>query len=672
MDKVIPFKCPVVTDEDISCVTRLLGLPQSAFYGVDGKDPRQDVLKSMAQLDIAACPGSGKTTLLVAKLAILARKWEYSTRGICVLSHTNVARNEIETKLGNSTIGRSILAYPHFVGTIHGFVTEYLASPWLRSLGYPIKLIDSEICESIRWKKLAIKYRKALEYKFVEEASCRIIDKNFNWTKKDGKAAFAGYTDTYKAYRSACEDTAREGFHCYDDMFIWALDLMGKLPWIAELIRDRFPLLFIDETQDNSGEQSTILSKVFMEGEAPVIRQRFGDSNQAIFDHIGIKESSVDCFPNEAFKKDIPNSYRFGQTIANLADSLGVDPYDDGLKGQGPWGKPLASGSSEGKHTIFLCTEDNISQVMEAYGALILDTFSEGELKEGTFKAVGQIHKDNGKDQKPRHVGDYWSEYDPELARPDPKPGTFLGYVFIGLGRAKVTGEAYHAVEKIAEGILRLASKAEGTKIDKRYWNFHRYVLDLLVENPIVRNCYQDLIDWFVIKKESPLQETWNGKWREVVREIGAVIAEHPLTSQGADDFLVWDKEESGKSFDYIVPKSRDNLYRYPAKGPKVSMRVGSIHSVKGETHTATLVLETFWYKYNLDSIKDWLWRDDYRGGGDGNNRKRLKVHYVAMTRPTHLLCLAMQQKSFEDKNGVVDQQVITKLKQRGWDVKII
>jgi DNA helicase II / ATP-dependent DNA helicase PcrA len=674
MAEDLPFKCPVVTDEDISRVTSLLGLPVEAFYGVDRKDPRQDVLKSSEQLDVAACPGSGKTTLLVAKLAILAEKWEYRTRGICVLSHTNVARNEIENKLGNSTVGRTLLGYPHFVGTIHSFVAEFLAIQWIRSLSYPVKLIDSEICESIRWKKLAKKWRSALEHRHVDKSDIRILDTNFRWAKKDGTIPLADDTETYREYQRACEQTAADGFHCYDDMFVWALDMMAKLPWIIGVIRDRFPILFIDETQDNSEEQSAILYKIFMEGDGPVIRQRFGDSNQAIFDYIDVQESETDIFPSAMIKKDIPNSYRFGQTIANLADPFGVMSYANGLTGEGPREKVLASGASEGQHTIFLSNEDSICKVMDAYGALILDTFSDQELEWGTFKAVGQVHKDKGNNHKPRHVGHYWSNYDPELARPDPKPGTFLGYVFVGMGRAKITGESYPFVEKIAEGILRFASMADGSTLDRRRRHLHRYVLDLLAESNKVRERYQDLISMFVVMREVLLKEKWNSEWREVVREIAATIAKAPLASQGNEDFLAWDEKQASQLFAHIIPKSRNNLYRYPAAEPKIAIRVGSIHSVKGETHTATLVLETFWHKHNLESIKDWLWRDDRRGGeGQGVSvKKRLKVHYVAMTRPTHLLCVAMKRSNFEGKGGVLDEQMVKRLEQRGWRVKEI
>ena len=126
------FELPKITDHDIRLASQLLGLPTNAFYGTGGDDPRQEAMKSMVSVDVAACPGSGKTTLLVAKLAILAKKWSSSTRGICVLTHTNAARHEIEKHLGNTSEGQKLLGYPHYIGTIHGFVNEFLALPFLR------------------------------------------------------------------------------------------------------------------------------------------------------------------------------------------------------------------------------------------------------------------------------------------------------------------------------------------------------------------------------------------------------------------------------------------------------------------------------------------------------------------------------------------------------------
>jgi DNA helicase-2/ATP-dependent DNA helicase PcrA len=148
------FQPPEIDDADIAWACGVMGLPATAFAGRDGTDPRLAVLGSMETLDIEACPGSGKTTLLVAKLAILANKWRHHRQGICVLSHTNAARNEIETKLSSCSAGTALLRYPHFVGTIHSFVNEFLAIPWLRSQGIPIKVIDTEIALNVRWSKV--------------------------------------------------------------------------------------------------------------------------------------------------------------------------------------------------------------------------------------------------------------------------------------------------------------------------------------------------------------------------------------------------------------------------------------------------------------------------------------------------------------------------------------
>src|SRR5262249_34380212 len=162
--------------EDVAWACGVLGLPPWAFSGSDGKDPRLEVIKSLDPLDVAACPGSGKTTLLVAKLAMLARHWTARRHGICVLSHTNVARREIEEQLGSTQEGKRLLSYPHFVGTIHGFVNEFLAIPWVRSKPLPIRMIDDDVCLRRRWSKLPTNTRYGLQKRNYDHQVLRIAD----------------------------------------------------------------------------------------------------------------------------------------------------------------------------------------------------------------------------------------------------------------------------------------------------------------------------------------------------------------------------------------------------------------------------------------------------------------------------------------------------------------
>ena len=341
MSDTPPFAPPEVTDDDICWASNLLNLPKDAFHGKDGSDPRQAVLKSLEEMDVAACPGSGKTTLLVAKLAILAEKWRDNTRGLCVLSHTNAARKEIETKLGNTTAGRRLLSYPHFIGTIHGFVNEFLAIPLLRSRGYQIKMIDTDLSQKRRWLALPPNTRAGLETNGYGPPILSVKSPDFGigpvcWGKK--RTPLRSDTDTYKKIRDVCRQSSMDGYFCYDEMFVWAGDLMDKVPGVVEVLRNRFPLLFIDEAQDNTEDQSAILHRIFLGGGGTVIRQRFGDANQAIFNFVGYKGAESD-FPDDRIKTiDLPTSHRFGQTIADLADPLALVPHSlkagDGMSTQ--------------------------------------------------------------------------------------------------------------------------------------------------------------------------------------------------------------------------------------------------------------------------------------------------------------------------------------------------
>jgi len=668
-----PFVQLKIADSEVQRVSGILGLPEDAFYGKDGADPRNTVLKSMATMDIAACPGSGKTTLLVAKLAILAEEWRQGTRAICVLSHTNAARHQVESRLGSTSVGRRLLSYPHFIGTIHAFVNEFLALPWLRSRGYQVKIVDTDISIARRWYALPFKTRLGLENAGHDSTVLSIKSPNGDVGELPwGKGTLGRDKETYVNIRDVCLQSMAEGYFCFDEMFVWANDLMDKVPGVVRIIRGRFPLLFIDEAQDNSEQQSVILHRIFMNGDGPVTRQRFGDKNQAIFDFVKAQAAKTDAFPCEAVKTDLRNSFRFGPGIAKLADPLGIVPYT--LVGLGPR-RPLASGPLEGMHTVFLFSDHNAGRVLDAYGHLLLETFSESEVTAGVFTAVGMVHKRLADDHRPRHVGHYWADYDPELTNRDPKPNTFVQYLFAGIARAEAIGETHPATEKIAEATLRLAGMVDQATAWSRQLRDHRSILEVLKNQGSAQEDYEELIAVLVAKREALTKEMWENRWADVVRQIATVIAGIPLRPE-ANQFLVWHENLEAQAPATAIRNSRDNIYRFREAGREVAIRVGSIHSVKGETHTATLVLDTFWQdkkgRHNLGLLLSWLIGSNLGATSAGMQQQvRLKAHYVAMTRPTHLLCLAMKQSTFE-KNGTLDRELIRKLTDRGWQVKVI
>jgi DNA helicase II / ATP-dependent DNA helicase PcrA len=658
-----PFSMPPVLAEDVAWACSILGLPITAFSGPDGKDPRLEVIKSLDPLDVEACPGSGKTTLLVAKLAMLARHWAARRRGICVLSHTNVARREIEERLGSTPEGKRLLSYPHFVGTIHGFVNEFLAIPWIRSKPLPLRIIDDDTCLRRRWSKLPGNTRFGLQQRKYDHQILKIADTDYspreiNW----GKSALSPSTETYQAIQAACQESCEEGFFCHDEMFVWARELLDRVPRMSEALRQRFPLLFIDEVQDTSEEQSALLFRIFMQGKHPTTRQRFGDSNQAIYQYSGQRDGAqTDPFPELNLRMPIPNSYRFGQQIANLADPLGLVPH--GLVGLGPR-TDVVSTDVGGKHAILLFDDVTVEEVLPCYAGYLIELFSVDELQRGTFTAVGAVHRPKDDDKIPRHVPHYWRDYDPDLASVEPRPRTFLQYLAVGRKLTRASGETYHVVDKIADGILRLASILNPLVDLSGRKRRHRYIRELLFDKPELDKVYLMVVANLMVGDVEVTPIEWMQTWAPRIMELASAIAGTPDTSQAtaATVFLASQTAGSGDQ-QQTTASQRDNVYRFPSPNPKVQIRVGSIHSAKGETHTATLVLETYYRKHNLAALKSWLTGDKSGQGSEGpDNISRLKQHYVAMSRPSHLLCVAMREDSLSAGD-------IEKLKDRQWRI---
>jgi hypothetical protein len=474
-----------------------------------------------------------------------------------------------------------------------------------------------------------------------------------------GKNGTLSYnSETYQALRGACRASCEEGYFCHGEMFLWAFELLDRVPQIREALRERFPLLFVDEVQDTSEEQSALLFRLFMQGASPVIRQRFGDSNQAIYQYSGqIDGGTTDPFPDATLLRTIPNSHRFGQQIADFANPLAASPH--GLIGLGPRSDEIFTDTA-GKHAIFLFDNKTVGHVMPCYASYILELFSDRELQAGTFTAVGAVHRPGGEDKVPRFVAHYWPAYDHELAVSEPRPGTFLQYLAAGRKLARASGEAHFAVEKIADGILRLVGILNPLADISARKRKHRFLRELLTGHSELERHYVDIVSFLITGDGHVIPDDWNQKWVPLIIGVAAGIAGTSEDSPAAMAFLSV-QATSEVSSQPATETTRDNVFRYPSESPKVQIRVGSIHSVKGETHTATLVLDTFFHAHHLTSLKPWLVGKKSGGGSEGSrNISRLKQHYVAMTRPSHLLCLAMREDSLTDGD-------VSALKGRGW-----
>jgi len=646
-----------ITDADIVWASELMGLGPNGFAKVDDDESRLAAIRNMDTADFEACPGSGKTTLLVAKLAILANRWRHPRQGICVLSHTNAARNEIGTRLCASPVGGALLRYPHFVGTIHSFVNEFLAVPWLRSKGNPIKAIDTQIALKHRMGLLARKWRLAMVNRNLSEFALMYQKADYTANNKGNLAPTTPFAQAMVAATKASSDA---GYFCYDEMFVWANELLETRPEVAAALRERFPFVFVDEAQDNSEFQSALLHRVFLDGDNPSRRQRFGDSNQAIynnaFDQSG---ASTDLFPN-ANKFDLPRSYRFNQTIADQVKGLGVIPKP--LIGAGPGSAGVKAPPKA--PTVFLFDDDSVGDVLPRYGAHLVEQFSESDLRTGTYVAVAAVHESDRTEPVPCSMSHYAPHYDAACGRQNASQSTFAQYLARARFEMGTSGNVFPLVHATASAVLALANIAGAELGLYGRKSPHRRVLEGLEGNAIE---YKTLVELVLAHKGDLSKAVWEANARQLAMSVAQAIAGN--APDQAHAFLVWPEIGGGPELksEQTAPRT-DNLFSYPNDEPKVHVRLGSIHSVKGETHTATLVLESFYYNHHLSELKPWL-----LGARSGGIKKgatfegsrllgRLRLHYVGMTRPSHLLCIAMRKDAF-------NKAEIATLQDRGWQV---
>jgi len=658
---------PEITEEDIGWISGLMKLE-----GLD--EQRMAFLRSRETLDVSACPGSGKTTLLVAKLAILARNWKSRTRGICVLSHTNVAREEIEQRLGDTDVGRRLLSYPHYIDTIHGFVRRFLATPWLLSAQHRFTAIDDELTHRVRskhmWEEREDRriLRGFLGHRTFDTKLLRLACTDFSNPRigvARGSLPCGPDAQSYQIMARAVGKAARQGYFCYDEIFVLGTAQLSERPSVAEGLRHRFPCVFIDEMQDTSAMQNDYLSAIFPRDNSRICVTRVGDPNQAIFES-DIHTNGSD-FPDRSRAVDISSSFRFDESIALLANPFAFHAVANGLSGRRSVGEegPL-------RHTIFVFPDGDCSGVLDAYGHLVLQELPADLREKATVSAIGYTHRDfDPIDADPLHypktVGHYWGGYDRNAGSGAYRPPTLIERIRQAKRNLVKGDTAHHSVEEVAKGLLHLVNLTNLTTKIKIGARQHVQVQQLLT-NPEDLASYQQLVVELLFTSNIISTNNWSSYARRF-SNLASVLAgahEQPETAQG---YLAW-VAESAEVVQEGAVQNAVNTFRSTHENGVVDVKLGSIHSSKGQTHTATLVLETFNYKHFIASLLPWAAGQNSHGGARPGKRttQRLLAMYVAMTRPTHLLCLAISRRALGE--GEAFEANCVQLREQGWDIQ--
>lgn len=303
-------------------------------------DEQKKFIKCLAPCHLQAYAGTGKTSAIVGKLHVLAQKnmWK-SGRGICVLSHTNVAVNEIKNRVAKHY--PEIMRYPNFVGTIQEFVNEFLFVPYLASRGLKIRYQDEK--RFFNWKDdLDEQQHKSVKQRIERKISGRrflksdvlspfytaYIDENGKLQARDSRDGkikeYSGkrgletqsvsQQEIVSAFRDIIKKQHQKGSFLFPESFIYGYEYLIEKPFVKDILSQRFQYVFLDEAQDCSKIQLDILRKLFGEGSDSVL-QEIGDENQNISD--GSWEAKSPLL--------LRKSNRFGTGIVDFVNRMRID-----------------------------------------------------------------------------------------------------------------------------------------------------------------------------------------------------------------------------------------------------------------------------------------------------------------------------------------------------------
>lgn len=617
----MPFQL-LVTDDEIQYAKSVLLRAEDSFDA-----ERVAFIKNFNSIDLQACPGSGKTTCLLAKLIIIGKHLAINKGGVLVLSHTNASIHEIRNKIFKYT--PELFQYPNFIGTIQSFVDHFLAIPYYSQIyGHlPIRIDNEIFSEKIKKPRAAEKWLSKLRDEDVFLQSLR-FDREGNlikWIDGDKNSFPLGVeTSTYKALLTMRQNLLSNGYLCYDDAYYLAGRYLDEFPLIIELLRDRFPLVFIDEMQDTDTHQMSLINTIFPTDCTSII-QKIGDQNQSIYGK-SVKSNSV-WIPREGHMS-ITGSLRLSTKIADTIKNISVIPQD--LVGN------ISRVNINPK--ILLFDDSTIASVLPKFAEIIISCDLHKKIKP-IFKAVGWVRL--SKDCQKKGLDAYFNNYTIAARKSAIDFNSLEEYLYSDLSEVNKSG-----LLTIRTRILAAIVKALRIH-DLKTKNNQLYTVSTLIR--LLRENYPKEYEIFKLNIFNWSLDCIRGV--NVKEDVKAYI-KHLLLDlfvleelQGdCEQFL--NKSQPHRTEEHIneEPTADQNCFTYKEDENEVSVSITTIHGVKGETHTATLYLETSYQgKYESERILSSL-----KGEVDTSDKVRVleskKMAYVGMTRATDLLCVALHK----------------------------
>lgn len=247
----------------------------------DAQTQQQQAIDADAPVFVQACPGAGKTHMIVSRH--LRRPAGSLRGGRALVSFTRTARDQMKTRC--ITEGRPNLAqFPHYIGTLDGFIWQFLVSPYLKTPE------TAQLLESwAQLPKAAVTLGKgtihlsAFTFTFNPDTECEHVAEPRE--KSSAATAMSKSTYPWSRWKQAvlkCRDQWRErGYFTGHEARLEALRNLRRDPTRTVIpLRSRFTEVIVDEAQDCSITDLAILNELRIRDIPLVI---VADPDQAIY-----------------------------------------------------------------------------------------------------------------------------------------------------------------------------------------------------------------------------------------------------------------------------------------------------------------------------------------------------------------------------------------------------
>lgn len=661
-----------ISDDDIRYAEKIL-----LSDGKEFDDERKAFIRNLSTIDLQAVPGSGKTTALLAKLLIIERKLPFPDgSGVLVISHTNAAVDEIKEKIQKHC--PKLFSYPNFIGTIQSFVDEFLAIPFYISKfkKKPIR-IDNEIynekiksCLDKIWlhrfnlsqevnnKVAHIKNNnEALFYNFRFQFSNEIqLVKKLNddileIKKPRGNTRpqnYRDYTqqekqDVYNWFLEFKKVILKSGILHFDDAYFLADVYLNKITAIKNILQKRFAYVFVDEMQDMDTHQYNLLEKTFYDdGNGVSIIQRIGDKNQAIY-HSSNSVKTVEVWQLRANPENILNligSQRLSKPIADVVKKFAL--YNDANF------DIIGLNECDIKPHILVFETETIASIIPCFAQIVKKYKENSRLKsKRDFKDIKVVcwNTDWKEDETSRNdatklrLEDFYKGFKKEKGKPKQDYNNLKSYLLYYEKRQTLEPVRKNVLNAFLK-ILRLENI--NTTDDRPYTK--KKLIDVIREKDIEKGNKKydelnfNLYNWAI----GIIREKTNEVWEGIKAYVPTLLEMFDKTISNSSDFINNDNVE-------ILPENAEvlaitNHYREE----EFEIEITSVHAVKGQTHCATLYLESCYQgKHESERLSTQFLGNSFNDT-KVHHKSSVKMAYVGFSRPTDLLCIAIHKDRFD------------------------